>query len=309
MKKRIRIDIRTIKTYSFVLLASISLNIWSQVGVGTTNPDASAALEIQSTTKGLLLPRMTGLQMNSIPSPAEGLLVYCTNCDPKGLYYYNGTAFVSSTSATESGSNGVTEIFSTTGKIWMDRNLGASQTATSVTDHLAYGSLFQWGRGADGHEVINWTSSTTSDGAEQTRETITTSPTDTPGHDDFIINSTDWRSTVNNNLWQGVSGVNNPCPSGFRVPTSTEWNAERAALPSANASGAYTALKLTIPGIRLSGGGILGDTGVLGAYWSSTGSTLPMFFDRASYFSITASSAFITTAAKASGYSVRCIKE
>jgi hypothetical protein len=47
---------------------------------------------------------------------------------------------------------------STTGKTWMDRNLGASRQATSSTDYLAYGALFQWGRAADGHECITWTS-------------------------------------------------------------------------------------------------------------------------------------------------------
>jgi hypothetical protein len=44
------------------------------------------------------------------------------------------------------------DVTSTTGKIWMDRNLGASRVATSVSDTLAYGDLYQWGRGTDGHE-------------------------------------------------------------------------------------------------------------------------------------------------------------
>ncbi|MDO5968527.1 hypothetical protein Q4Q35_01790, partial [Flavivirga aquimarina] len=48
---------------------------------------------------------------------------------------------------------------SATGKIWMDRNLGASQVATSSNDADAYGDLYQWGRAADGHE--SRTSSTT----------------------------------------------------------------------------------------------------------------------------------------------------
>ena len=51
----------------------------------------------------------------------------------------------------------------TTGKIWMDRNLGASQVATSSTDANAYGDLYQWGRAADGHE--SRTSATTSTNA------------------------------------------------------------------------------------------------------------------------------------------------
>ena len=48
----------------------------------------------------------------------------------------------------------------TTGKTWMDKNLGANQVATSIADSASYGSLFQWGRLADGHELS--TSNTTS---------------------------------------------------------------------------------------------------------------------------------------------------
>ncbi|GHB53105.1 hypothetical protein [Mongoliitalea lutea] len=42
-----------------------------------------------------------------------------------------------------------------TGRVWMDRNLGASQAATHISDNLAYGDLYQWGRGADGHQCRN----------------------------------------------------------------------------------------------------------------------------------------------------------
>jgi thiamine-monophosphate kinase len=45
--------------------------------------------------------------------------------------------------------------------------LGASQVAASIDDPASYGSLYQWGRNSDGHEVINWTSSSSSDGLEQ----------------------------------------------------------------------------------------------------------------------------------------------
>ena len=47
------------------------------------------------------------------------------------------------------------------GRVWMDRNLGASQVATSSTDTNSYGDLYQWGRGADGHQLrISNTTST-----------------------------------------------------------------------------------------------------------------------------------------------------
>ena len=60
------------------------LLVEGKVGVGTTTPVASAALEVTSTSSGVLLPRMTRVQRNTIASPAEGLMVYCTTCGTNG---------------------------------------------------------------------------------------------------------------------------------------------------------------------------------------------------------------------------------
>ena len=54
------------------------------VGIGATNPQVSAALEIASTNTGVLLPRMSLDQRNAISAPAEGLMVFCTDCGTKG---------------------------------------------------------------------------------------------------------------------------------------------------------------------------------------------------------------------------------
>jgi hypothetical protein len=105
---------------------------------------------------------------------------------------------------------GVGDVVSTTGKIWMDRNLGATRVAQNSTDHLAYGSLYQWGRGSDGHQIRTSTNSALN----------ALSANDSPGNALYIILNTgtnDWRSGQNNNLWQGVNGINNPCPTGYRV--------------------------------------------------------------------------------------------
>jgi hypothetical protein len=59
-------------------------------GIGTTSPNASAALEIKSTTQGLLISRMTQTQRNAIVSPAIGLMIYQTTNTP-GFYYYDGS--------------------------------------------------------------------------------------------------------------------------------------------------------------------------------------------------------------------------
>jgi len=51
-----------------------------RVGIGTSNPTPSAALDVTSTNSGVLLPRITKDQRDAINSPADGLMVYCTNC-------------------------------------------------------------------------------------------------------------------------------------------------------------------------------------------------------------------------------------
>ena len=67
------------------------------VGIGTTSPDASSLLDVSSTTKGVLLPRMTTTQVNAISSPSNGLTVYNTTLNT--LCFYNGTAWQKVTSA------------------------------------------------------------------------------------------------------------------------------------------------------------------------------------------------------------------
>jgi trimeric autotransporter adhesin len=55
--------------------------------------DASALLDVKSTAKGVLVPRMTKAEKNTIPAPANGLLVYQTGPDSTGFHYYDGTAW------------------------------------------------------------------------------------------------------------------------------------------------------------------------------------------------------------------------
>ena len=76
-----------------VLVLATSYTCLAQVSIGTPTPHPSAALEINSTTKGFLLPRMTELQMISIDNAIEGLMVYCSDCSKKGIYLFNGSEF------------------------------------------------------------------------------------------------------------------------------------------------------------------------------------------------------------------------
>lgn len=61
----------------------------SQVGINTTTPDVSSALDITSSDSGLLIPRMTMVQRDAIANPANGLLIYQTD-NTMGFYYYDG---------------------------------------------------------------------------------------------------------------------------------------------------------------------------------------------------------------------------
>ncbi len=78
----------------FVLLGT-QLN--AQVGIGTTSPNIASELDINSTSKGVLFPRMTNAQMLSISNPTAGLQVYNTNANC--MYYYNGTSWLSTLNA------------------------------------------------------------------------------------------------------------------------------------------------------------------------------------------------------------------
>ncbi|MDP2966839.1 MAG: FISUMP domain-containing protein [bacterium] len=183
------------------------------------------------------------------------------------------------------------------GKCWMDRNLGASRVATAYNDSQAYGDLFQWGRLDDGHQTR--TSGTTK----------TLSSTDDPGHSNFIYGMDspyDWRSPQNNNLWQGDGAINDPCPLGWRVPSYSEWDAERASWSFQNYNGAFASpLKLTVAGTRFYGGATLGGVGSSGNYWSSTvsGSGAGAFYLRFK------SNAYVGSHSRAGSVSVRCIKD
>ena len=186
----------------------------------------------------------------------------------------------------------------TTGEIWMDRNLGASQVATSSTDAAAYGDLYQWGRLTDGHQIR--TSGTTP----------TPSSTDIPGHDEFIYASPpyDWRDPKNNSLWQGVSGINNPCPAGFRLPTATEWDEERLSWATNDPSGAFgSPLKLTLGGTRRVQNGDLFGVGSEGYYWSYTINDDSQVFSN--LLRIFSPSAVYDSGGRSGGMSVRCIKD
>lgn len=97
----------------FILIIPGSLI--GQIGIQTNSPDPSAALEVYSTDKGLLIPRVTLTSSLSNPSPvtspATGLLVFNSGANqPIGLYYWDGSSWVSA-----GGSSGSSDYWSLTG--------------------------------------------------------------------------------------------------------------------------------------------------------------------------------------------------
>ena len=84
--------LKKLKEYKLALILTIAVVFVSfsqnPVGVGTATPHPSAILEVSSEDKGFLPPRMHKNDMEGIINPARGLMVYCTDCNPEGIYIY-----------------------------------------------------------------------------------------------------------------------------------------------------------------------------------------------------------------------------
>jgi uncharacterized protein (TIGR02145 family) len=194
-----------------------------------------------------------------------------------------------------------------TGRTWLNNNLGAAyadtlsahfnpaQQATASSDYKAYGSLFQWGRKPDGHELINWTDEPAGNGKFGTVEGSNDEPNDTnfriyiyykfynikmdKAHEKDY-NRIDWRRNINDTLWASESSPNNGCPVGYRLPTTgsdgtnKEWAVE---VKSWNKDGDTTSehalastLRLPMSGYRHRDDGSIVEMGTTGYYWSAT---------------------------------------
>lgn len=300
------------KAKIFILLLLLSgFGLEAQMSINTdgTNPDSSAMLDVKSTEKGFLMPRMSIAQRNAISNPAEGLLIYQTDGE-EGFYQYSGTEWKpiasAGTGGASAGNAGIGNNYGTvvnniTGKVWLDRNLGASHVATAINDTASYGDLYQWGRSQNGHEARD--SDTSGTQAWVWTQGINAYPWDGK----FITGQDDWLGSYASNtaLWTGTYAENNPCPSGFRLPTNAEWVQECLTWSSLDNTGAFASvLKLPAGGNRIYDDGSIYGAGGGGYYWSSTvqdGLSIGLIFEH--------NSTNLGGDYRASGYSVRCIKD
>ena len=198
-------------------------------------------------------------------------------------------------------------VASPSGRVWMDRNLGATRVATTYNDSQAYGDLFAWGRADDGHQARN--------------ATVLTSFAPNPFPDNDITyrrqsipynwwDHTGSHSSIMDDLWQGVDSINLPAPSGWRIPTINEWLTELSYFTTSIYGGYGSVLKLTAGGSRHTWFGDLRNVGTWGQYMSQsigvpfTGTHPGPTFIR---FDLTTTTTYETTTYRHGGYSVRLI--
>ncbi len=214
--------------------------------------------------------------------------------DEVATLYHNGTAYGTVTSPY-------------TERVWLDRNLGASQVCTASDDVNCYGDYYQWGRGADGHE--KQTSPVTSISASQV------APVQTTVIGKFIranYNLAEWTQenldyygVLRNLEWSKTDGTS-ICPIDFRVPSIQELRAETidASIKVVNHVTAYSNfLKLPSNGSRLTTG-YVNTSGTPGYIWSNSISD-----SLSIYLHYYWGEAKEHLGARAAGISVRCVKD
>jgi uncharacterized protein (TIGR02145 family) len=221
-------------------------------------------------------------------------------------------------------------------RVWHSKNLGAQQVATKANtdddgDHLSYGSLFQWGRAADGHELMDW-SSYNDTGAAVNGTTATRAATTGAVDNKFITNNAnpyDWvqNSTQDSNNVDDSGAIRSAnwfktdgssiCPIGYRVPTDTELEADTL-LDGQDWNDGTDArllvfnnfLKLPTPGYRARIYGSLDNISKRGRVWSGSASDpVDGFNARPLSFDNSGAAAKMADYGRGNGYTVRCIKD
>lgn len=289
------------KTLLFValwgLMPLLYLETYAQVGIGTSTPDASALLDVSSTTKGLLVPRMTQTQRLAISTPAAGLLVFQTS-SPAGYYYYDGTSWNLLNIKAEGNSG---HVIDADGNAYATIIIGNQEW---MAENL---KVIHYRNGEPIPKVINnatWAGLTSGAYSWYSNDSVTYQK---------------YGALYN---WFAVNDSRQLCPEGWHVATNSEWTTLVSYLGgSTTAGGPMKALNLwtspntgasnnssfsAIPGGYRGVGGGFSEMGTAGNFYTSTlsGST-------AVYRTMQSTSTNVnqSEASKVYGASIRCIRD
>ncbi len=203
-----------------------------------------------------------------------------------------------------------------TGRVWLDRNLGAARVCDSYDDIACYGDYYQWGRDADGHEDSTSTTTATLASSITPADDMFTRSTLSPY--DWVASGVDDSGALRAAEWSKTDG-SSICPAGFRVPTHDELLAELFNSGSAeidkdstqksgnsddrrvNAFNSF--LELPTSGDRKQDGAMENEDAI-GALWSVTADT-----HKSGFVGWQQTSATYWGSYRAYGLNVRCIKE
>jgi hypothetical protein len=196
------------------------------------------------------------------------------------------------------------EVKDASGKIWLDRNIGAKHQCLSMTDLECYGHYFQWGRDADGHEFKD---------AVVQPSSIDTYPTNSmifgKSSSDWILSPVEDAYIIDRQQAWESNTINTVCPKGFHVPTKLEI-ADLIAISGSEIIGAETAffhaLKLPLGGERSGVTGGLEGGSIRGTLWTTHLDALSNNY--AFSYGLNGVVAHLNDAKRATGYSIRCIK-
>jgi uncharacterized protein (TIGR02145 family) len=291
--------------------------LFAQVGINAdgTSPNSSAMLDVKSTSKGLLPPRMTSSQRNAVSSPVAGLIVF--NTDTKTLDIYTGSSWVQLVPANMNWSCGQNFLDFRDNKsyrtvligsqCWFAQNLNVgtringsgNQTNDGTIEKYCYndnesncdvyGGLYQW------NELMNYTSSSNSNPSG--RQGICPTGWHVPSDAEWCQMEIFLDATVvcENTGWRGTDAGGKMKETG-----TTHWLSPNTG--ATNSSG-FTALP---GGTRYSGGGF--ETLALSAaFWSAAESSAASAWYRLLYYS--SAQVYRYSSGKTYGFSGRCVKD
>jgi uncharacterized protein (TIGR02145 family) len=281
---------RVILYFSFL---SLMVNgVAQNVGIGTTSPDASAQLDVSSTTKGFLPPRMTTTQRDAIPTPANGLVIFNTTTNSIQLKISSG--WVPLTTPATAAVYLPTIVIGT--QQWMNKNLDVA--------------FYQ-----NGDPIPQVTD-------DATWATLTTGAWCYYNNDSTLGNS--FGKLYN---WYAVNDPRGLAPQGWHIPSDAEWTSLATALggeavaggkmkeagtlnwASPNTGGNNNSGFTSLPGGFRQGGGAFALFGLWSSWWSTTPdvNNINMIWGRFIFDSDVNLGRGLTD--KSMGYGVRCVRD